>query len=97
MAYHSKYRQRRRFARMSSDQTFAAQGEDLARKAVVDFTSVLVTRAGANYFCTRLNPDYLLCKSFDDAANKQAEKLRDSLAGLGAWGFVALLAAIFER
>ena len=91
------YRRQRRLARQSARRTFAAQGEDLARKAVVDFGITLGTRMGANYFCTRPNPDYALCKAFDDAANKQAEKLRDSLAGLGAWGFVALLAAAFEK
>jgi hypothetical protein len=82
---------------MSSDQTFAAQGEDLARKAVVDAGVALGTRMGANYFCTCPNPNYALCKAFDDSANKQAEKLRDSLVGLSAWGFVALIAAIIEK
>ncbi len=82
---------------MSARQTFTAQGEDLARKAVVDAGVALGTRMGANYFCTRPNPDYALCKSFDDAANKQAEKLRDSLLGLGVWGGVALLASLWER
>jgi hypothetical protein len=41
--------------------------------------------------------DYVLCNASRDFANKQAEKFRDSLAGLGAWGFVALLAAILEK
>jgi len=94
MAYHRKSRQHRRLARVSARQTFAAQGEDLAKKALVDGGVALFTGIGANYFCTRRNPDYVLCIASSDFANKQAEKFRDSLAGLGAWGFMALLAAI---
>lgn len=101
MAYHrkyiSKYRRQRPVAPMRSRPTFAAQGDDLAKKVVVDGVLALTTRVGANYFCTRPNPDYGLCKAFDDAANKQAEQLQDSLVRLGAWGFVALLAADIEK
>ena len=94
--YPVTYRRHRRLARMSARQTFMAQGEDLARKAVVDAGVALGTRIGANCFCTRPNPDYALCKAFA-AANKQAEKLRDSLVGLGAWGLVALFASLWGR
>ena len=71
MAYHSKFRRHGRLAPMSGRQTFAAQGEDLARKFVVDSAVALATRAGANYFCTRPNPDYALCNVFNDVADKQ--------------------------
>jgi hypothetical protein len=94
--YPVTYRRRRCLARISERQTFAAQGNDLARKVVVDATVALGIRIGANYFCRRSNPDYALCKAFDDAANEQAEKLHDSLLGFGAWGAVALVAALFD-
>lgn len=96
MAYHVKYRRNRRLGRMSASQTFAAQGEDLARKFVVDGAVALTARAGANYFCTRPNPDYALCNAFNDAANNQEKKAGNSLLAFGVWSVVALLAAIIE-
>ena len=80
--------------RRRARRTFAAQGDDLARKAVVDIASALSTGALANYFCTRPNPDYFLCKPLVDVANKQAEESRDSLLRLGVWGGLALLFAV---
>jgi hypothetical protein len=91
-SYPITYRRRAR-----SRRTLAAQGDDLAGKAIVDAASALGTRIGANYFCTRPNPDYTLCKAFNDAANRQAEKFRNSLLSLGVWGSVALLASLWER
>ncbi len=96
MAYHSKFRRHGRLAPMSGRQTFAAQGEDLARKFVVDSAVALATRAGANYFCTRPNPDYALCNVFNDVADKQEKKAGNSLLTFGVWSVVALLAAIIE-
>ena len=81
---------------MSSRHTFAAQADVLARKVVVDAAFALGARLGANYFCTRPNPDYVLCKTFDDVANKEAEKFRNSMLTLGVWGGVAALAALFD-
>jgi len=52
----------------------------------MDLALALGTRVGANYFCARPNPDYVLCKTFDDVANKHAEKLRNSVLELGVWG-----------
>ena len=81
---------------MSARRAFAAQGNALAQKTLVDGGVALGTGLLANYFCTRQNPDYALCKAFSDAADKQAEKFRDTLAGLGAWGIVALIADAFD-
>lgn len=96
MVYHSKCRPRRRLTRMSTQRTFAAQGEDLAKKAVVDTAVALSFRLGANYFCSRPNPEYVICNISDDLANKQEGKAGNSLLSFGIWGFVALLAAIIE-
>ncbi len=97
MAYHVKYRRLRPLTHMDECQTFTAQGENLARKFVVDDAIALTTRASANYFCTRPNPDYVLCSVFNDLANKQEEKAGNSLLTFSAWSLVALLAAIAEE
>jgi len=82
---------------MSARRTFAAQGEDLAIRVVVDAAVALTTRAGANYFCTQPTPNYVLCNVSNDLAKKQEEKAGNSLLTFGVWSFVALLAAIVEK
>jgi hypothetical protein len=96
MAYHSEYRKHRRIRRMSARQTFAAQGDDLAKKAVMDLAIALGTRWGANHICTRPSPDYALCNVSSDLANQQEKKAANSLLTLGVWGGVAFGAALIS-
>jgi hypothetical protein len=83
--------------RRQARRAFAAQGNDLASKAFANAIVAIGMRIGANYFCSRPEPDYALCKAFSDAADRQAEKLQNSLLALDVWGGVALIDSIFEK
>jgi hypothetical protein len=89
MAYYSKYRSR-------ALRTFSAQGDTLARNTALDLAAAWGTRATASFVCTLPNPDYALCKTFSDVANKQGEKAANSLLTLGVWGGLVLLATLWE-
>ena len=80
--------------RSRTRRTFIAQGNDLATKAAVDFGVALGARMATNYVCSRPNPDYILCRTFDNVANQEAEKFKNSALAFGVWGGVALLAAL---
>jgi hypothetical protein len=97
MAYHSNYRRRRtRRSRLSIGRTFAAQVDDLAKKAIVDVAIAMGTRGGANYFCRRPNPDFALCKVSNDLANQREKKAANSLLTLGVWFGITLGAALIS-
>jgi hypothetical protein len=101
MAYIRPHPHRRRvrlaLARARQQQTFIRQREDLAQRAIADLTWAGLTRIGADVTCRAQDPNYVLCRTLDDLANKQAEKSRDSLLKLGVWGGIALLAAILDN
>jgi hypothetical protein len=89
----------RRHARKyaARDRAIATQGRDLAIKTGVDLAVAWGCRAGANYFCTRPNPDYGLCSAFNNLAEQKKKQADNSALVFGLWGGIVLLAAIFEK
>lgn len=92
-SYPVRYRRRAR----KRARAIATQGRDLAIKAGVDLAVAWGCRAGANYFCTRQNPDYALCNAFNDLAEQKKKQADNSVLAFGLWGGIVLLAAIFEK
>jgi hypothetical protein len=90
--YH--YTRRIYTSRAPQRQTFQAQGEALAQKALVNVTGAALTRIAANAYCRSPYPDYALCRTLDDLANQQASKANDSVLAVSVWGGIALVAVV---
>ena len=85
------YRRRLYTVTATRQQTFRAQGKELANKAFADLTGAALTRIVANGYCRTAYPDYALCNALNNVANQQAKKASDSLLILGVFALVAAI------
>jgi hypothetical protein len=96
MAYKRKYEFRHR-ARLQARRAAEAQDQDLAAKTGVKAAMAIGLRIGANYSCTRPEPDHALCYALNNAAIKQAKELEPLLLQCALRMGIELLSELFRK